>query len=299
VTDDFPPAERPPSLDDPRFAEDILARARRRADLGDREDTTAAGGADTGFAAVPAPVPDPATSPPTHDEPRPDRARRRVRDDVGRGATNGAEPEPPELQPDIDPDAPDDTPSSRRTRNLVEWVAVAVAALVVAFLIRAFLLQAFYIPSESMEPTLVKNDRILVNKLSYKLHDVNRGDLIVFEKPPSEAASDINDLIKRVVALPSETIEQRGTQIYIDNRLLTEPYLPAGLDPGTTITWVEGCANPRTETNRCTIPEGHVWVMGDNRPHSRDSRFFGPIDEDLIVGRAFVKVWPLGKIGFL
>jgi signal peptidase I len=156
-----------------------------------------------------------------------------------------------------------------------------------------------------MEPTLRENDRILVNKLSYKLHDINRGDLVVFEKPPNEPASDINDLIKRVIARPGETIELHtdGT-ITIDGRLLEEPYLADGQAPGpmtmTRDVFVEGaCTNPIVETTKCTLGEGFVFVMGDNRNHSHDSRMFGPIDEDLVVGRAFVKVWPLSKLGFL
>jgi signal peptidase I len=165
-------------------------------------------------------------------------------------------------------------------------------------LIRAFVLQAFYIPSESMEPTLYKNDRIMVNKLSYHLHDVRRGDLIVFRRPPNMAQTDINDLIKRVIALPNETIELRGSDIYIDDQKLTEPYLAAGT-PTINLGWVTGCANPSTERTKCLVPPGHVFVMGDNRTHSSDGRVFGPIDEDLIVGRAFVRIWPPSKLGFL
>ncbi len=190
----------------------------------------------------------------------------------------------------------------KRARSFIEWGAVILGALLVAFLIRAVAFQAFYIPSESMEPTLQIKDRLLVNKLSYKLHDVHRGDIVVFEKPPGEA-SKINDLIKRVIALPGETISQQGSDLYIDRgqgpQKLTETYIKDHGDIGQTLTWVQGCANPSTETTKCTIPSGHVWVMGDNRGHSHDSRFFGPIDNDLIVGRAFVKVWPLNKIGFL
>lgn len=203
---------------------------------------------------------------------------------------------------DLDDEDADLDPPDRRMRGWVEWGAVILGALLVAFIIRAVLFQAFYIPSESMESTLEVQDRILVNKLSYKLHDVHRGDVVVFEKPPGET-SKINDLIKRVIALPGETIEQQGSDLYIDRgqgpQKLTESYVKDHSDIGQPITWVQGCLNPSSETTKCTIPEGHVWVMGDNRGHSHDSRVFGPIDEDLIVGRAFVKVWPLNKIGFL
>jgi signal peptidase I len=219
---------------------------------------------------------------------------------VATGAFGSDAGEPPDLDDDDD-----ESDGGRRTRNAVEWIAVAIGAVIVAFLIRAFLLQAFYIPSESMEPTLRKNDRILVNKLSYKLHDINRGDLVVFEKPPNEPASDINDLIKRVIARPGETIELHtdGT-ITIDGQLLNEPYLADGQAPGPMTMerdqFVDGaCTNPQPETAKCTLGEGFIFVMGDNRNHSHDSRAFGPIDDDLVVGRAFVKVWPLSGIGFL
>ena len=179
-----------------------------------------------------------------------------------------------------------------------ETILLLGVALVLAIAIKALFLQAFYIPSESMEPTLHKNDRIMVNKISYHLHDVRRGDLIVFRRPPNMAQSDINDLIKRVIALPNETIELRGSDIYIDDQKLTEPYLTDGT-PTLNLGWVSGCANPSSERTKCLVPPGHVFVMGDNRTHSSDGRVFGPIDEDLIVGRAFIRIWPPSKLGFL
>lgn len=194
-------------------------------------------------------------------------------------------------------------PSRSTTRSVVEWIAVIGGALVVALVIKTFLIQAFYIPSGSMEPTLDIGDRVLVNKLSYRLHDVNRGDLVVFEanegngdcgQPVSEAAanaaeSGIKDLIKRVIALPGETIDLRDNQVVIDGRVLEEPYLAEDVATAPT-----GSIEFPFE-----VPEGCVFVMGDNRGDSRDSRIFGPIDEDQIVGRAFVRVWPLSQIGFL
>ena len=208
---------------------------------------------------------------------------------------------------DVDVDEPDDDgKGSNRssTRSVIEWIAVIGGALVVALVIKTFLIQAFYIPSGSMEPTLDIGDRVLVNKLSYRLHDVNRGDLVVFEanegegdcgQPVSESAAaseaetGIKDLIKRVIALPGETIDIRDNHVLIDDRILEEPYI--GED---VVTQPTGNVEFPFE-----VPEGCVFVMGDNRTDSRDSRIFGPIDEDQIVGRAFVRVWPLTDIGFL
>ena len=190
---------------------------------------------------------------------------------------------------DAPPDRADDTPPgapARRssTRNAVEWVVIIGAALVAALVIKTYLLQAFYIPSPSMVPTLKIQDRVLVNKLSYRLHDVHRGDVVVFERPPNDAGT-IRDLIKRVVGLAGDTVEGRDGVVYVNGRQLNEPYLPKG-----TVT---------SQFSPKTIPEGYIWVMGDNRTNSSDSRVFGAVDEDRIVGRAFVRVWPLGSLGLL
>ena len=171
-------------------------------------------------------------------------------------------------------------------RNALEWAAIVLGAFAVALIIKTFLIQAFYIPSPSMFPTLREDDRVLVNKLSYDLHDVNRGDLVVFERPPGETDTEIKDLIKRVIALPGDVISECGDgRVCIDGTPLDEPYVPDGM-----VT---------TNITRQTVPEGDVFVMGDNRENSRDSRVFGPIDQDTIVGRAFVRIWPLTDLGLL
>jgi len=203
----------------------------------------------------------------------------------------GAPPEQPEDEPPEESTAgPPEAPRGKKKkesglRNAVEWVVIIGGAFLVAFVVKTFLIQAFFIPSGSMLPTLHANDRVLVNKLSYDLHDVNRGDLIVFERPEGESAGQIKDLIKRVVGLPGERIEQRDGDVYIDGDLLEEPYL------------VDGTETTNLEPQ--TVPEGHVFVMGDNRGDSMDSRVFHAIDEDLIVGRAFVRVWPLPDLSLL
>jgi len=183
-----------------------------------------------------------------------------------------------------------------RVRSAVEWVAVIVGALVVALVVKTFLFQAFFIPSASMEPTLQKGDRVIVNKLSYDAHEVNRGDVIVFELAPDEVGPDgIKDLIKRVVGLPGDVIETRDGVVYINDRALEEPYLADGMVTGDP----DDGQNP--SISRQTVPEGHVFVLGDNRSNSADSRYpyRGPIPIDTIIGRAFVLIWPPDAIGGL
>jgi signal peptidase I len=173
-------------------------------------------------------------------------------------------------------------------RTLVEWASVIACGVLIALTAQAFLVQAFWIPSPSMSPTLEVGDRVLVNKLSYRTHDVNHGDLVVFERPPEAsngADGEIKDLIKRVIAVGGDTIEGREGNVYVNGERIEEPYLV----PGT----------PTDNLPPQEIPEGSVFVMGDNRINSEDSRVFGPIDEDSIVGRAFVKVLPLGDVGWL
>jgi signal peptidase I len=194
------------------------------------------------------------------------------------------------------PEEPAAPAANAALRSAVEWVAVIVGALVVALVVKTFLFQAFYIPSESMEPTLERGDRVLVNKLSYDLHDVNRGDVIVFELDEEDVGEDgIRDLIKRVIGLPGDTIETRDGAVYINDRKLSEPYLPEGTLTGDPSVG----SNPSIE--RQVVPEGHVFVLGDNRANSADSRYpyRGPIPIEDIVGRAFILVWPPGDIGGL
>ena len=189
-----------------------------------------------------------------------------------------------------------ETTTQRRLRSGLEWAAVVIGALVVALVVKTFLFQAFYIPSASMEPTLSKGDRVLVNKISYDLHDVNRGDVIVFELDAEDVGTDgIKDLIKRVIGLPGDVIETRDGVVYVNDRALDEPYLADGTLTGDP----EDGQNPSIE--RQTVPDGHVFVLGDNRSNSADSRYpdRGPIPIDTIVGRAFVLVWPPADVGTL
>lgn len=174
--------------------------------------------------------------------------------------------------------------ASSATRNALEWAVVLVGAVLVALVLRASLFQAFYIPSESMETTLLIDDRVLVNKISYRLHDINRGDIVVFARPDDQAG-EIRDLIKRVVALPGESIEARDNSLFINGQRLEEPYL----DPNVITV----------DFGPEVVPEGQVFVMGDNRTESYDSRVFGAIDQDRVVGRAFVLFWPLNRLGSL
>ena len=206
-------------------------------------------------------------------------------------------------------------PKRSSKRALAEWGILIVVAIVIAIVIKTFLFQAFYIPSASMEPTLMIGDRVLVNKLSYDLHDIHRGDIVVFAAEPNVEwhRAGIDDLVKRVVGLPGETITQCDeNRVCIDGKLLDESYLPKTdgkvIDtfiPTTlpSITDVRGkrvlVCDADSPKGGCTVPAGKVFVMGDNRTNSQDARANGPIKESSIVGRVFVRIWPLNRLGFL
>lgn len=177
---------------------------------------------------------------------------------------------------------------SSPARSAIEWALVIAGALLVAFLIRTFLLAAFYIPSASMVATLEEGDRVLVNKLSYHLHDVNRGDIVVFERPPSEPDTGIEDYIKRVIGVPGDVIDIKDCHVVRNGEVLNESYVAN-----------DACTAPQQKLLPYTVPAGEVWVMGDNRQVSIDSRTFGSIRESTIVGRAFLRIWPLSHLGFL
>ena len=200
-----------------------------------------------------------------------------------------------------DTDLDEGEQKKKTAKSFLEWGAVILGALLVAFLIKTFLMQAYYIPSSSMTPTLQVGDRVLVNKLSYEVGDIGRGDLVVFGRPATESTGK-TDLIKRVIGLEGELIEIIEGRIYItqsessSRQLLVEPYL-------ASTTYTRGFDNTdlceKATENSCLIPDNHVFVLGDNRDGSRDSRFFGPIDENTVVGRAFIRLWPISSLKFL
>lgn len=204
-----------------------------------------------------------------------------------------------------------ETEPSAAARTLKELPLLLLAAGVIAFLIKTLLAQAFFIPSESMLPQLKVDDRVVVSKLSYRLHEPRRGDIVVFESPmtrvePKDTSGPLyklyrkimtgvgllppstEDYIKRVVGLPGDVIDVANGKVYVNGHELIEPYLAPG-----TLTFPGGQELP------ATVPKGKLWVMGDNRSNSSDSRAFGMIDQKKVVGRTIVKVWPLPSMSFL
>ena len=194
---------------------------------------------------------------------------------------------------------------SRSIPRSVELPVLVVVAIALSLLVRANVAQAFYIPSGSMEPQLEVGDRVLVSRTAYRLHDVRRGDIVVFPHPGStpeedpivqRVAKDLlealalrkpgeDELIKRVVALPGETVTAQQGYVVVDGRRLVEPYLS---DAVVTNDFAP-----------VTVPEGHVFVMGDNRANSSDSRVIGTIEIETIVGRAVARIWPPDRTAFL
>ena len=169
---------------------------------------------------------------------------------------------------------------SRGAKAFFDWALVVVIALVVALGVRTFLLAHFVVEGSSMYSTLETGDRVFVNKVSYRLHDPNRGDVVVLHEIRGTTQ---RDLIKRVIAVGGEEVEMRSCEVRIGGQLLIEPYLdPTVVTPG----------NCGGDFGPIFVPEGTVFVMGDNRAGSQDSRTLGPVLLDDIVGRAFVVFWP-------
>ena len=168
----------------------------------------------------------------------------------------------------------------RGAKAFFDWALVVVIALVVALGVRTFLVAHFVVEGSSMYSTLETGDRVFVNKVSYRLHDPNRGDVVVLHEIRGTTE---RDLIKRVIAVGGEEIEMRSCEVRIGGQLLIEPYLdPTVVTPG----------NCGGDFGPILVPEGTVFVMGDNRAGSQDSRTLGPVLLDDIVGRAFVVFWP-------
>lgn len=177
-----------------------------------------------------------------------------------------------------------------KLREFLEWFSVIGVALTVAIVIRVFLLQQFYISGPSMETTMFSDNRVLVNKLAYRIGEIDRGDVVVFDRAiPNGNEIQHDDLIKRVIALGGETISISKCVVFIDGVELAEPYLP-NRDTELTVP-ADRCSTVDMEPIK--IESDEIFLMGDNRPQSFDSRMFGPIKKDLVIGQAFVLLWPL------
>jgi len=171
--------------------------------------------------------------------------------------------------------------------DLMETIVISLSIFLVVYL---FFMQPHQVNGQSMVPNFHSGDYVLTDKISYKLGEPQRGDIIVFHAPPAAncAKGTGCDFIKRILGLPGETIEVKDETIYVDGQPLAEPYLPADLEtlPGLY-----------TQNGAITLEADEYFAVGDNRPHSSDSRSWGPVKENEIVGKAFFRYWPLDDVG--
>lgn len=223
----------------------------------------------------------------------------------GGSPPTGPRPGTPEAPPPPPPEPPRPV-TEEEVRHRPFWrelPVLIVVAFVIALLLKTFVLQAFYIPSASMEPTLMVGDRVLVEKIGYRFGEPGRGDVVVFEKDLGGAVVEeeddrsalgkiadafrglfgfptgsAQDFIKRVIAVGGDTVEGRDGRVFVNGEAIEEPYLPNGTETSTF--------------GPVDIPDGMIFVMGDNRGNSDDSRNFGPVPVDTVVGRGFLLIWP-------
>jgi signal peptidase I len=232
----------------------------------------------------------------------------------------------PTSEPASAPAPRDEAPATKkrsRARHLAELPVLVLLALVIAVIIKTFLVQAFYIPSGSMFPTLHVGDRVLVEKLSYRFGGPGRGDVVVFERDVfgagepdvpwhQDARNFVRDLlglptgqsqdyIKRVVAVEGDTIRYAGTprRLIVNGEEADQSYIHGGRDGSSPTVTSDDCKRLQMEKSAdgCLVPEDMVFVMGDNRGNSEDSRVLGPVGEDKIVGKAFLIIWPPSDVG--
>jgi signal peptidase I len=181
-------------------------------------------------------------------------------------------------------DAPAPPKKHSRRRGVIEWAIVVAVALLASLFIRTFVLQTYFIPSKSMKPTLYVGNRIMVDKLAAELGHINIGDIVVFRAPPgvvTKCGDADPDLVKRVIGLPGDVLTSKGNTIYVNGQPLDEKwshYEPLGVPIG-----------------HVTVPQGQYFMMGDNHANSCDSRYWGTVPRSNIIGKVFLKFWPLSQ----
>ncbi|MBA2476438.1 MAG: signal peptidase I [Actinobacteria bacterium] len=181
------------------------------------------------------------------------------------------------------------------TRVAVDWLVTLVGAVVIVFGVKAWIVNPYRIPSSSMEPTLhcarpadgciaSRSDRVLANRVIYHFREPRRGDVVVFETPPAARlqCGAGGTFVKRLVGLPGETLSERSGRIFVNGKRLDEPYLPPNRRGSGSGGW--------------EVPKGHYFMLGDNRANSCDSRRWGAVSRERIVGPVFATYWPIPRI---
>jgi len=176
---------------------------------------------------------------------------------------------------------------------ILDTVQAIVLALSIFIIIYLFLFQPHQVKGDSMYPNFINGEFLLTNKISYRFGEPQRGDVIIFKAPPSEPCAEIEcEYIKRIIAVPGDRVKVAGGKVYINGQVLDEStYLSKSTFTSGGSYLVEGVEK--------TIPEGFYLPLGDNRPRSRDGREFGPIPRSSIVGKAWLRYWPISQMGLV
>ncbi len=181
-----------------------------------------------------------------------------------------------------------ETPKKKESPPENTWVELGktlITAVILAIGIRTFVAEARYIPSSSMEPTLQINDRLIIEKISYHFHNPERGDIVVFNPTDALKEKNFHDaFIKRIIGLPGDTVQVTEGKVYVNKELLSEDYIAGA---------------PSYDYGPVTVPDGQYLVLGDNRNNSFDSHYWGFVPREKFVGRAFVRFWPVPRVGLL
>jgi len=179
--------------------------------------------------------------------------------------------------------------AKKKKNEVWEWSKALIIAVLLAFVIRYFLFAPIVVDGESMMPTLNDQDRMIVNKLNYKISDPKRFDIIVFHAPEGK------DYIKRIIGLPGDTLEYKDDVLYINGKAYDEPYLDEYKKQVVDGPLTESFTLEE-KTGKKTVPEGELFVMGDNRRDSKDSRHIGTVSFDKVLGNTSVIYWPISDI---
>ncbi|WP_407311500.1 signal peptidase I [Desulfosporosinus sp. SB140] len=167
-------------------------------------------------------------------------------------------------------------------KSLLEWLIIIAVAFVLSLVIRNYLIDTRIVPSSSMLPTIQLQDRLLVDRIFYKFDTIRRGDILTFKAPPGVKKDE--DLVKRVIGLPGEKLQIKNGKVYINDKVLNEPYIEHPAD---------------YEFGPVTVPANSYFMMGDNRPISLDSHIWGALPTNYLLGRVWIRYWPLGNFGAL